>query len=220
MVYKIRNKAFNTFAGSQANPRLFISKKTKIHADLTRYVTVQVHITRYSNLRIMHNYRNISRAIKQFTMGDRIFEQLMIIHLKNWFTRPNDYEAPIENNWYLTRTMADILDRHYALFANNMHPMQLEAYESYNTFLRNAHSKATHDRMEQTVGRIEELAQAKEATMATQEGERIDLDDLQEIIIKAKGEERVSSEMMSNSATKTGEINDYLEVRRPFGAAL
>merc|ERR1712051_1135246 len=30
-------------------------------------------------MRILHNYRNISRATKQFMMGDRFFEQLMIL---------------------------------------------------------------------------------------------------------------------------------------------
>ena len=40
MVYKIRNKAFNTFAGSQMNPRIFAAKKTKTQADLSKYVTI------------------------------------------------------------------------------------------------------------------------------------------------------------------------------------
>ena len=153
-------------------------------------------------------------------MGDKIFEQLMVIHLKNWFTRPNDYEAPIENNWYLMRSMGDILDRHYGLFSNNMHPMQLEAYECYNQFLRNAHSKNYHDMTNRTTDRMQELAQQKMKSMDRSEGETIDFDDLQEIIIKAKGEQRDSNAFMNNSATKTGEINDYLEVRRPFGAGV
>ena len=73
MVYKIRNKGFNNIAAS-LNPRVYPAKKTKIHADLTRYITMQVHITRYSGMRIWHNYRNISRASKQFLMGDKILE--------------------------------------------------------------------------------------------------------------------------------------------------
>jgi hypothetical protein len=101
----------------------------------------------------------------------------MIIHLKHWISRPNDYESPIENNWYLTRCMADLLDRHYGLFANNMHPIQLEAYECYNAFLRKAHSQAHHDQEDATIQRIHELATAKQATMATDEGERIDFND-------------------------------------------
>lgn len=37
--------------------------------------------------------------------------------------------------------MADLTDRHYALFANNQHPLQLSLYEEYNKFLRNIHNK-------------------------------------------------------------------------------
>ena len=73
MVYKIRNKGFNNTVAA-LNPRVHPAKKTKIHADLTRYITVQVQITRYTGMRILHNYRNISRACKQFMMGDKILE--------------------------------------------------------------------------------------------------------------------------------------------------
>ena len=37
--------------------------------------------------------------------------------------------------------MADLNDRHYALFANNHHPMQLDIYENYNRMLRILHDK-------------------------------------------------------------------------------
>ena len=63
MVYKIRNRAFNIF-GAGTNPRVFLSKKTKINYDLTKCITMQAHITRYSGVRILHNYRNISRTCK------------------------------------------------------------------------------------------------------------------------------------------------------------
>jgi hypothetical protein len=32
-----------------------------------------------------------------------------------------------------------LTDRHYALFANNQHPIQLAAYEEYNKFLISMH---------------------------------------------------------------------------------
>jgi hypothetical protein len=75
MVYKIRNKGFanNWSSGSQSH-RVFLAKKTKLSADMGTHVTLQTHITRYTVLRILHNYRNISRATKQFMMGDRFFE--------------------------------------------------------------------------------------------------------------------------------------------------
>lgn len=100
MVYRIRNKGFNNTAAS-ISPRVHPAKKTKIHADLTRYITMQVHITRFTGLRILHNYRNISRASKQFLMGDKILEQLMILTIKEHYFRPMRYRAPIENNFYI-----------------------------------------------------------------------------------------------------------------------
>ena len=118
MVYKIRNKGFNNTAAG-LNPRVFPAKKTKLNIDLSRYITMQVHITRYTGMRILHNYRLISRASKQFLMGDKILEQIMILSLKEMWFKPMYYRSPIENNFFIGRTLADLSDRHYALFANN-----------------------------------------------------------------------------------------------------
>ena len=140
MVYKIRNKGFtNVFGPSSTSQRVFPAKKTKLQADLGIQVTLQTHITRYTSLRILHNYRNISRACKQFMMGDRFLEQLMIVSLKEHYFLPLYYRAPIEQTFFLGRNLADLTDRHYALFANNQHPIQLAAYEEYNKFLRDLH---------------------------------------------------------------------------------
>lgn len=104
MVYKIRNKGFNNTAAA-LNPRVHPAKKTKIHADLTRYITMQVHVTRYTGMRILHNYRLMSRASKQFLMGDKILEQLMILTIKEMYFRPMYYRSPIENAFYLVSTL-------------------------------------------------------------------------------------------------------------------
>ena len=69
-------------------------------------------------------------------MGDKLLEQVVILTLKDHFFRPMHYASPIENSFYLGRALADLTDRHYALFANNQHPMQLDIYESYNKMLR------------------------------------------------------------------------------------
>jgi len=112
MVYKIRNKGFNNTAAA-LNPRVHPAKKTKIHADLTRYITMQVHITRYTGMRILHNYRLISRASKQFLMGDKILEQLMILTIREMYFRPMHYRSPIENAFYLVLTLFDLLTMVY-----------------------------------------------------------------------------------------------------------
>ncbi len=70
MVYHIRNKGYWSYFEKANSSRVFNARKTKIDIDITRYTTFQSHITRYSGQRIKHNYRRISRAMKQFMMGD------------------------------------------------------------------------------------------------------------------------------------------------------
>ena len=102
MVYKIRNKGFaNQFGGGANSQRIFHNKKTKLSCDMGYQVTLQTQITRYTGLRILHNYRNISRATKQFLMGDRFMEKIMILTLKEHYFLPMTYAAPIEQMFFL-----------------------------------------------------------------------------------------------------------------------
>ena len=101
MVYKIRNKGFVNWAGGASSYRAYPARKTDIHPYVDQHITLQVQITRFTGLRIMHNYRNISRATKQFLMGDKFLEQLMILQLKDLYFLPMTYEAPIENTFFI-----------------------------------------------------------------------------------------------------------------------
>lgn len=218
MVFKIRNKGFNNTAAA-LNPRVHPAKKTKIHADLTRYITVQVQITRFTGMRILHNYRNISRATKQFMMGDKILEQLMILTIKEHYFRPMYYRSPIENSFYLGRSLADLTDRHYALFANNQHPLQLSVYEEYNKFLRTAHNKDEQENLKYINDRMGQVMDDRSRLLNTKEGESLSIDDISDVYMQVMGEARSKTNMSLATRSKTGEIADYLEVRRPFGAA-
>ena len=101
MGFKIRNKGFGAPWMGTTNVRCFPAKKTQVNVDLSQHVTLQVQITRFTGMRILHNYRNISRATKQFMLGDRFFEQLMILTLREHFFRPMYYRAPIENTFFM-----------------------------------------------------------------------------------------------------------------------
>ena len=218
MVYKIRNKGFNNTAAA-LNPRIHPAKKTKIHADLTRYITLQVQITRYTGMRILHNYRNMSRASKQFLMGDKILEQLMVLTLKEHYFRPMYYRSPIENSFYLGRSLADLTDRHYALFANNQHPLQLYVYEEYNKFLRAAHSKQEQENLKAVGDRMKQVMDDRSLLLNTKEGESLSIEDISDVYMQVMGEHRANTNMSLTTRSKTGAISDSLEVRRPFGAA-
>ena len=218
MVFKIRNKGFNNTAAA-LNPRVHPAKKTKIHADLTRYITVQVQITRFTGMRILHNYRNISRSTKQFLMGDKILEQLMILTIKEHYFRPMYYRSPIENSFYLGRSLADLTDRHYSLFSNNQHPLQLYVYEEYNKFLRTAHNKDEQENLKYINDRMSQVMEDRSKIINTKEGESLSIDDISDVYMQVMGEARAKSNISLTTRSKTGEISDYLEVRRPFGAA-
>ena len=110
-------------------------------------------------------------------------------------------------------------DRHYALFANNQHPLQLAAYREYNRFLQDLHDVPTAQRDEEDGQRFDLAIEEAKSQLNSAEGETLSLDDLSDIYIQVKGANRARANMALNTRTKTGEINDYLEVRRPFGAA-
>lgn len=115
--------------------------------------------------------------------------------------------------------MADLTDRHYALFANNQHPLQLAAYNEYNRFLQELHDQPTVAREQEDGERMLLAIEEAEGQLNTAEGETLSIDDLSDIYIQVKGANRARANMSLNTRTKTGDINDYLEVRRPFGSA-
>jgi hypothetical protein len=180
---------------------------------------MQVQITRYTGMRLLHNYRNISRASKQFLMGDKILEQLMILTIKEHYFRPMYYRSPIENSFYLGRTLADLTDRHYSLFANNQHPLQLSVYEEYNRFLRDAHDKQNHASYQAFNERMDTVMSDRSKLLNQKEGELLSIDDISDIYMQVMGEHRGKTNMQLATKSKNGDIADYLEVRRPFGAA-
>lgn len=132
MVWTIRSKTAFTF---DKGTHRYINGKFKILAlqNIHELPFISVKSDRYSPVRIAHNYRNISRACKQFLLGDPYAEQLMILILRTEFRWPIDnIESPIENYKPLFRLLADHTDRHYSLVSNNQHPLQLYLYEYLN----------------------------------------------------------------------------------------
>jgi len=115
--------------------------------------------------------------------------------------------------------LADLTDRHYAMFANNQHPIQLHTYEEYNRFLRNVHSQEHNSGLDSLGQRFDEIAAHKASLLNQAEGESLSIDDFSDIYIQAMAEHRGKTNISLNTRSKNGDINDYLEVRRPFGAA-
>ena len=81
------------------------------------------------------------------------------------------------------------------------------------------HDKATAERAEAEGEAMSAAVEAREAVLNKSEGESLSIEDLSEVYIQVRGDQRARNNMALNTQSKTGEINDYLEVRRPFGSA-
>jgi hypothetical protein len=97
MVWKIRSKS--AFIFEKGTHRYITGKFKMVNSHMMHETPlILVRTDRYSPVRIAHNYRNISRACKQFLLGDSYAEQLLILMLRSEFRWPIDkIESPIEN---------------------------------------------------------------------------------------------------------------------------
>eukprot|EP01017_Pseudomicrothorax_dubius_P001819 TRINITY_DN0_c666_g1_i1.p1 TRINITY_DN0_c666_g1~~TRINITY_DN0_c666_g1_i1.p1 ORF type:complete len:140 (+),score=57.45 TRINITY_DN0_c666_g1_i1:2-421(+) len=119
------------------------------------------------------------------------------------------------------RRLADQLDRDFELVSHNTHPYQLFTYESNNRYLakenedyevRQAGGKTLEDEM---LTYFDQLINAERAKLA--EGEELSVERLTDIVLnvlrKARAQQRRPAQ---DSRGPDGNIQDYLEVRRPF----
>jgi len=81
------------------------------------------------------------------------------------------------------------------------------------------HDKKENEWREDLGNRIATIRDERSSLLNEREGESLSMDDLESVYMQAMGELRNRMNMSLATKTKTGEINDYLEVRRPFGAA-
>jgi hypothetical protein len=92
-------------------------------------------------------------------------------------------------------------------------------YEEYNRFLRTVHNKQEQANLKALSDRMDEVIEDRTSLLNHKEGESLSVDDISDIYIQVKAEQRGKTNMTLTTRTKNGDINDYLEVRRPFGAA-
>ena len=67
--------------------------------------------------------------------------------------------------------------------------------------------------------RMGQVMEDRSHLLNTKEGESLSIDDISDVYMQVMGEARAKTNMSLTTRSKTGEISDYLEVRRPFGAA-
>jgi len=223
MVWKIRSKT--AYLYEHGTHRYIIAKwKTVPYESINEIPFILIKGDLYSQVRIIHNYRNISRAAKQFLLGDPVAEQLMLSLLRLEFHWPlKNIESPFYNYLPIQRILADHTDRHYGLVANNQHPVQLFLYEFLNKKYRKA--KDLKDYQDGKAGptyeialdeKVKNLIDEKLKLKDVENGETISPDEINDIYKVAIDDVSERFKLRLNTRTKTGEINDYLESRRPF----
>ena len=85
--------------------------------------------------------------------------------------------------------------------------------------MRAAHSKDNQAALQSIGDRMGEVMDDRSRLLNTKEGESLSIDDISDVYMQVMGEHRAKTNMSLTTRSKTGEISDYLEVRRPFGAA-
>ena len=223
MVWKLKSKTAYLY---EYGTHRYISAKLKgLPSDnINEIPFISLKSDKYSQIRIIHNYRNISRAAKQFLLGDPIAEQLLVSLLRIEFLWPvKNIKSPIYNYTPIQRILADHTDRHYALVANNQHPVQLYLYEylnkkyKKNKDLKNFNegkSEATYEiALDQ---KVKELIDLRLKTKDVENGEIVTPDELYDIYRNAVEDVQARFNISARTRGKTGEIEDYLESRRPF----
>jgi hypothetical protein len=108
MVWKIRSKT--AFVYEFGHQRYMTPKFKDIpYENINELPFIAAKSDVYSQVRIIHNYRNISRAAKQFLLGDPIAEQLMLSVLRAEFHWPmKKIKSPIENYAPIVRLILNI----------------------------------------------------------------------------------------------------------------
>ena len=222
MVYKIRNKSFfwtktgwknNYFPKSFNMPRPSNSEST---------LAIRCRYDYHSFLRANQAYRNISRHCKQYFYGDKRLEEIFILGIRYFFLLPQISETPTDLIKHGgERRMIDQLDRDFELVSYNQHPFQLFTYEVNNRYLAREHEdyevrksgqKTLEDEMLEYVDDLVAEEQKK-----LPDGQNISVDKMTEILHHVFNKARAQTKRPSqDSRGPDGNINDYLEVRRPF----
>jgi hypothetical protein len=110
------------------------------------------------------------------------------------------------------------------LVANNQHPVQLNLYEFLNKKYREAKLKKDfeegHGQVTYQIAldeKVKQLINERLAHKDVENGEDITPDDISEIYKEAVENVRESLKLSVKTRGKNGNIEDYLEKRRPFG---
>lgn len=120
--------------------------------------------------------------------------------------------------------MGDHTDRHYALVANNQHPMQLYLYDFLNKKYRQAKDRKDYEEGKSNLTyeialeeRVKQLIDERLSTLDVTNGEDLTPEDIRQIYKEAVHNVREKLNLSTCQRGKDGNVEDYLEIRRPLG---
>ena len=95
----------------------------------------------------------------------------------------------------------------------------MDCYSQYNSFLAELHDINTARKAEAFKQDMADRVSKAEEQLDKGSGETLSIEDMEDIYMDAKADERARENMARNARGRDGEYNDYLELRRPFGSA-
>lgn len=118
------------------------------------------------------------------------------------------------------RRMVDQIDRDFELMSYNQHPYQLFVYELHNKYLARKQQEYEdiqkgNDVAGDLTKHIDSLIEAEKKKLP--EGEKLSTDQVTEIILHVLRQMRAQMQRPAHNSRKpNGEMNDFMEQRRPF----
>lgn len=108
MVWKIRSKT--AFVYEYGHNRYILPKVKAIPLEnINELPFIRVKSDGLWKVRVIHNYRNISRATKQFLLGDPVAEQLAINIIRYEFRHPLTFRTPLFNYVPMVRLILNFI---------------------------------------------------------------------------------------------------------------
>ncbi|KAL4493628.1 hypothetical protein ABPG72_004121 [Tetrahymena utriculariae] len=222
MGYKIRNKSiFWTRAGWKNNwhPKNFNAPRPS-YGEFT--MGIRCRNDHHSFLRYVQTYRNMSRHCKQYFLGDKQLEETFILGLRSLFLVPYDSQCLTDQIKHGgERRFVDQLDRDFELISYNTHPYQLFTYT-----VRNEHLAWKNEQYEKVqkgektfeqelLDYLDEQVLAEKAKL--RDGQNFSIERMTEIALQVFRKARAGKVRPAQDVRgPDGNVNDFLEQRRPF----
>jgi hypothetical protein len=217
MGYKIRNKSFfQTIHGFNNNYH------HKILCDVlpinpSETIALQTRYDYLSFVKVLQNYRNIYRKVRQYFMGDKDLERRFLMYFKDFFRTPLTCHTPVELIPHAERRFSDQFDREWELYSYNHHPMALRAYDYNNKRIMDyAERQEIIERGDSPLDiQFRDYVAVRIGEETQKKGQVLNFEELDQVF-KEGVSHYYAALGMKSVRNKSGEFEDFSENRRPY----